>query len=294
MTVESAGMIDVRRMTQGDVAAVATVVDAAGQQLERRAGREPRSRTDQQRAYFLSGLRRFVERDPAGAWVAEDDGRVVGMSNAIRRAEFWGLSMLFVDPERQSLGVGRRLLDAALDCAAGAEVRMILSSSDPRALRRYSLAGLDIHPTVEAIGTPDPSAIPDDLDARAGDAGDLDLVASVDVGLRGSRAEDVEYLLGAGATMQVVDRGGARGYVVHRDTRLLMLGASDEPTASLLFWRFLAQAEGEVEIWALTARQNWAVKVALTARLQLVAAGALFLAGRELPPDAWLPSGWYF
>jgi GNAT superfamily N-acetyltransferase len=281
-------------MRLDDVVGVASVVEAAGQQLEQRAGRRPRPRTDEQREYFASGLRRFVERDPAGAWVAEDSGRVVGMSTAIRRGSFWGLSMLFVDPERQSRGVGHRLLDAALDYAAGAEVRMILSSSDPRALRRYSRAGLDIHPTVEATGTVDPSALPDDLDGRPGHAGDLDLVASVDAGLRGSRAEDVEYLLGVGARMHVLDRQGARGYVVHRDTRLLMLGASDDATASVLFWQFLAQVEGEAEIWGLTARQNWAVKVALAAGLQLAAAGALFLNGRERPPDAWLPSGWYF
>lgn len=287
-------MIDVRPMTLGDVVGVARVVEAGGQQLERRAGREPRPRSDVQREYFLSGLRRFVERDPDGAWVAEDDGGVVGMVAAVRRGSFWGLSMLFVHPDWQSRGLGRRLLDAGLKCAAGAEVRMILSSADPRALRRYSLAGLNIHPTVEAIGTIDPTAIPDDLPGRSGDAGDLDLVASVDAGLRGSRAEDVEYLLGAGGTMQVIDRRDGRGYVVHRDRRLVMLGASDDVTASALLWRFLAQAGGEVEIWGLTARQNWAVKVALAARLEVAAAGALFLAGQESPPAAWLPSGWYF
>jgi GNAT superfamily N-acetyltransferase len=287
-------MIEVRPMTLDDVVGVAMVVEAAGLQLERRAGREPRPRSDEQREGLLAGLRRFVERDPGGAWAAEDEGTVIGMAAAIRRGSFWGLSMLFVEPERQSRGVGRRLLEAALECAVGAEVRMILSSWDPRALRRYSLAGLDIHPTVEARGTIDPAAVPADLSGRWGDVGDLDLVAGVDAGLRGSRAEDVGYLLGGGASMQVVDRRGAQGYLVHRETRLLMLGATDEGTACVLLWRFLAQVEGEVEIWGLTAQQNWAVKVALAAGLELEAAGALFLAGQERPPGAWLPSGWYF
>jgi hypothetical protein len=226
--------------------------------------------------------------------VAADDGSLVEMVTAIRRASFWGLSMLFVDPARQNQGLGRQLLNAGLASASGAGVRMILSSSDPRALRRYSLAGLAIHPTVEARGTIDRNAIPDDLSARAGDASDLNLVASVDAGLRGSRAEDVEYLLGAGAMMHVIDRGAARGYVVHRHKRLWMLGATDDATASVLLWRFLAEAGAEAEIWGLTARQNWAVKVALAARLEVVAAGALFLAGREHSPGPWLPSGWYF
>jgi predicted N-acetyltransferase YhbS len=287
-------MTEIRPMTLGDVVGVATVVEAGAEQLERRAGREPQARTEEQREYLLSGLRRFVELDPDGAWVAADAGSVVGVAAAIRRDAFWGLSMLFVDPARQNQGVGHRLLDAGLACATGAEIRMIISSSDPRALRRYSLAGLDIHPAVEATGTIDPRAIPDDMYGRSGDASDLDLVASVDAGLRGSRAEDVKYLLGIGATIQVIDRGAARGYAVHRHKRLLMLGATDDATASVLLWRFLAKAGGEAEIWGLTSRQNWAVKVALAARLDVVAAGPLFLAGRQHPPGPWLPSGWYF
>lgn len=44
----------------------------------------------------------------------------------------------------------------------------------------------------------------------------------------------------------------------------------------------------------MTARQNWAVKVALAAGLQVAPTGPLFIAGREHPPGPWLPSGWYF
>jgi GNAT superfamily N-acetyltransferase len=147
-------------MTLDDVVDAAAVVETAAGQLERRAGRRPRSRTHEQREQFLSGLRRFVELDPAGAWVAVNGDRVLGMVAAIRRDAFWGLSMLFVDPEQQNRGVGHALLDAALASSAGAELRMILSSPDPRALRRYSLAGLHIHPTVEARGTIDLRATP--------------------------------------------------------------------------------------------------------------------------------------
>ena len=139
-------------MNLGDVVGVRTVVEAAAEQFERRAGHQPQPRTDEQREYFLSGLRRFVELDPDGGWVAADGGSVVGMAASIRRGSFWGLSMLFVDPARQNQGLGRQLLDAVLASASGAGVRMILSSSDPRALRRYSLAGLAVHPTVRLEG----------------------------------------------------------------------------------------------------------------------------------------------
>ncbi|MFZ0382002.1 MAG: GNAT family N-acetyltransferase [Solirubrobacteraceae bacterium] len=111
-------MTEIRLMTLGDVVSVRTVVEAAAEQLERRAGHEPQPRTDEQREYFHNGLRRFLELDPDGAWVAADGGSVVGMVAAIRRRSFWGLSMLFVDPARQSQGLGRQLLDAGLGTPA--------------------------------------------------------------------------------------------------------------------------------------------------------------------------------
>lgn len=221
-------------MTLGDLAGALAVVEAAAEQLERRAGREWQPRTQEQREHFLGGVRRFVERDPDGAWIAADGRRPAGLATAIRRGPFWGLSLLFVDPPSQDQGLGHRLLDAALSYADGAATRMILATTDPRALRRYSRAGLDIHPAVEATGAIDRSAIPDGLPGRSGDAGDLELVASVDEGLRGSRAEDVEYLLSSGAMMQVIDNGTARGYAVHRQKRLMMLGATNDATAALV------------------------------------------------------------
>lgn len=281
-------------MTVADLAGVTEVVEAAGAAADRQAGREPPARTEEQRSAFSRGMQRFVERDPDGARVAVDGDRVVGMAEAIRRGPFWGLAMLFVDPGSQGQGVGRRLLEATLDYARGAEVRMILTSADPRALRRYSLAGLDIHPAVEVAGRIDRSTIPADLPGRAGDVSDLDLVAEVDAGLRGSRAEDVEFLLTGGARMHVVDSRAGRGYVVFRGTHLVMLGAADDATAAQLLWRFLAEAGDEAEVWGLTSAQDWAVRVALAARLTVTGAGPLFISGRQRPPGPWLPSGWYF
>jgi GNAT superfamily N-acetyltransferase len=281
-------------MTLGDVAGALAVVEAAAEQRERRAGREWQRGTQEQRENFLAGVRRFVERDPGGAWIAADGPSLAGLATAIRRGPFWGLSLLFVDPASQDQGLGHRLLDAALSYADGAATRMIMTTTDPRALRRYSRAGLDIHPAVEASGAIDRSTIPDSLPGRSGDTGDLELVASVDEGLRGSRAEDVEYLLSSGAVLQIIDNGTARGYAVHGQKRLMMLGATDDATASLVLWRFLAAAGDEAEFWGMTARQNWAVKVALAAGLQVAPTGPLFIAGREHPPGPWLPSGWYF
>jgi GNAT superfamily N-acetyltransferase len=281
-------------MSADDIDGVVAVVNAAESEADRAAGRTPEEHTDERRAFFRTGMERFVEHDPGGAWVAVTGDAVVGMAESVRRGSFWGLSMLFVHPENQSTGVGRRLLDAALTYGEGARTRMIMTSSDPRALRRYSAAGLAIHPAVEAEGAVDRGAIPAGLPGRPGDVTDLDLVAEVDEGLRGSRAEDVEFLLKHGSRLEVVDGARGRGYVLHRSNRLSLLGASDEATAAQLMWRFLAETDGKAQVWCLTAGQDWGVRVALAARMKVVGAGPLFVGGLDAPPRPWLPSGWFF
>ena len=50
--------------------------------------------------------RHLVEHDPDGAWVAVDDGQIVGCALALRRGSVWGLSLLIVRPDMQSSGTG--------------------------------------------------------------------------------------------------------------------------------------------------------------------------------------------
>ena len=288
--------IDVRPMRLEDVEAVADVVRAADNDAEQRAGREPHDKPDEARARFLAGMRRFVEVDPGGAWVAVDDDGVVGMAEAIRRGDFWGLSMLFVHPRGQSSGIGRQLLEKTLTYAEGARVRMIMASDDPRAVRRYSRAGLAIHPGVQITGKVDRSKLPADVPGREGTADDLELVAAVECSVGRSRTDDVAATVEmGGGLLEVVDHVGGRGYGVQRKGRIVMLGATDEATAGLVLWRLLARAEDdEVEAWCLTAAQDWAVRVALDAGLAVKPGGPLFISGMPHPPGPWLPSGWYF
>jgi GNAT superfamily N-acetyltransferase len=277
-------------MVLDDLPAVEHVLEATREQDE---GHETKPLDQETLDYRRRGLERFIANDPGGAWVAREGGRVVGMANAIRRGTFWGLSMLFVEPPSQSRGIGGRLIDAALTYARGAEVRMIMSSADPRAQALYSRAGLSGHPVHKTAGLPDLSEMPRANPARLGDVGDLGLAAGVDAGLRRSRAADVEHMLGAGNTLRVIDGEVGQGFTLSRGNRLRMLGASDDETAALLLWSFLGTVDAEPEIWGFTAAQQWAVEVVGAAGLQTETDGALFVDGRE-PPGPWLPSGWYF
>jgi GNAT superfamily N-acetyltransferase len=234
-------------MTVDDVEAAMAVIEAA-EVLQADGGlRPPRTPpSDAQVEAARLAHARFVQRDGPGAWVAVSDEQVVGVAESVRRDSFWGLSMLFVHPDFQSRRIGGRLLDAALSYAAGASQRMIQSSPDPRAMRRYFLAGLAMHPAAELGGRPDRRAIPPSLPGRDGGEDDLDLVASVEAHLGRSRTEDVAFALSDERfRLDVVDSGPDRGWILWRPGRLVMLGATDEQTAAVLLWRFLGGSEGE-------------------------------------------------
>ncbi len=287
-------------MALEDVEATMAVVEAADAALALAGLLPPHTPpSDAQLDASRMGHARFVQHDGPGAWVAVSEGRVVGVAESVRRESvwgesFWGLSMLFVHPEFQSRGVGGRLLEAAMDYSAGASQRMIQSSPDPRAMRRYFLAGLAMHPTAEMGGQPDRRAIPPSLPGRDGDEGDLELVAEVEAQLGRSRTEDVAFGLSDGrCRLDVVDSDPGRGWVLWHPGRLSMLGATDEQTASVLLWRFLAGSEGQILVHGLTAAQQWAFDVLHQARLTAQIRGSLFIDGMAVPIP-WIASGWYF
>jgi len=85
-----------------------------------------------------------------------------------------------------------------------------------------------------------------------------------------------------------------RGYaVIGADGALRIVAALDEEAASDLLRAALARAPGAVEIETLTAKQQWAVAVALEAGLELRinSGGAMFTSGEVGTFTPYLPSG---
>jgi predicted N-acetyltransferase YhbS len=290
-------MTTIRPLLPEDVPAVAEVQLAANRVAEEQAGRQWTPPDDTRRARFRRALDRFAAVDAGTSFVAEVDGAVVGHAVAIRRGTFWGLSLLFVHPDHQSAGVGRRLMEAVTPGAEEAQLAMIMSSEDPRAIRRYARAGFDLHPAVEISGTVDRAALPAGLPVRPGGSADLDVVDAVDAQLRGSsRREDVEFLIAEqGARLWIAERG--QGFAVGTPNRIVMLGADAPATAQTLLWQMLATAEEDIDAYCWTAAQQWAIDVAVAAKLKITPGGPLFVrggAGPDRVPVAYLPSGIYF
>ena len=281
-------------MAEGDVAAADRCAFETFQAaaVARGEARVERSRIDVARAHVRVG--HLLATDPAGAWVAEAGGEIVGVALALMREGVWGLSLFTVLPGFQAAGIGRRLLDAALEHGRDARGGIILASSDPRALRRYALAGFDLWPAIDGQGVPDLVALPDSAAVRPGVLPD-DAELCHDVGRRvrgASHGPDIAAFREAGAQL-LVDPG--RGFAMHRDGSPKLLAAVDDDSARRLLAAVLraAPAESAVSVEFITAAQRWAVEVCLAARLSLVPAGPVFVRGELGPMAPYLPSGHY-
>jgi GNAT superfamily N-acetyltransferase len=236
------------------------------------------------------------DHDPAGAWVAELDGEIVGVALALVREGVWGLSLFGVKPGLQGQGIGGPLLAGALRAAEGCRGAIILSSSDPRAMRRYFRAGFRVHPCLAAAGEINRARVPAGLRARPGDLeseADRATIDAVSRFVRGaSHLEDVGTMVAGGDRLLVIE--GA-GWAMARDGAPAVVAALDEETATDLTWSCLATGEAgaPTHIDFITQGNDWAIGLALDAGLSLTPDGPMFVRGEIGPLAPYLPSGAY-
>jgi GNAT superfamily N-acetyltransferase len=281
-------------MTKEDVPAAEQAWDAAYTTLRatHHLPLEPRTAESVQRTE--ARIAHLLGTDPAGSWVAIDgsDGHVVGVSQALVRQDVWVLSLLGVSPRCQDRGTGRALLHAALAYGEKAPFGLILCSRDPRAARRYSRAGFDLHPSVTAWGRVDRRRLPRSTAAvREGTAADAGFAADLARRLRGGyHGPDLEHLLAEGCRWLVLP---GHGYVIASGAKPVVLAAVDETSATDLLFAVLAASAADeiVELNWITAGQQWAVRAALTAGLELHPVGPVMTRGLVAPPGPYLPSG---
>ena len=250
-------------------------------------------RSDEEIERRKERYRHFLKHDSGGAWVAADGERVVGIALALERESVWILSLFAVDEEYRSTGVGRKLLDRALGYAEGCKGAMLASATHPAAMRRYALAGFDLHPTLVAGGTVHRESLPSGLQAREGTEGDLDLAAEVDRQLRGAaHGPDLEFMLQTGCRLFVAERRTGRGYALLWEGSPAIVAATTPEIAADLLWFCLAQSPDEtVEVRWITSAQNWAIPIVLEARLSLSPQGPICVRGDLGPLTPYLPSG---
>ncbi|MDQ1701879.1 MAG: hypothetical protein QOF57_1131 [Frankiaceae bacterium] len=237
-------------------------------------------------------LAHMLVHDPEGSWVAEQGGEVIGIGAATRRGPLWFLSLLTVATHVQSRGVGRRLLDATLQTLGPAGA--ICASDDPKALRRYRLAGFDLQPRYEAKGVLDRSAVPAIQGVRLGSYDDdRDFVEDIATRLRtAAHGVDLDFFAATDRPLFVTDTAAGRGYVTCTESGVGVLGATTPAAARSLLWTALAEATAdEVGLLWLRHDQSWAIDAALEARLSMSPRGSFATFGAIGPMSPYIPSG---
>lgn len=248
----------------------------------------PEPRPPARATTWVARTGRFLETDPGGCWSAVDESGLAGFATSFVRESLWGLATFAVRPGLQGQGIGKRLLDAALGSGTGCDRGMLSASSDPKALRRYRLAGFDLHPQMLLHGRLDRSAIPVVDGLRDGRPEDVELFDTLDRELRGAgHGPDHEALAEMGEP--VVDDLG-RGYAYAGARGPALIAALDEETAVRLLWECLARGGDEPVVGHVTAANQWALDVGLAARLSIASKGYLGLRGMS-PPAPYVHNG---
>jgi predicted N-acetyltransferase YhbS len=281
----------IRPMTEYDVPVAERLSDEAFAPLA-----EPgmsTNRSPEAQAMWRARAEHLLSTDPAGCWVAERGGEMLGFAISFRRDLTWFLATYAVRPHLQGAGLGGALLDAALTHARGCLRGMISGSKDPRAFRRYRQAGFSMHPQMYLRGRVDRSAIPVVEHVREGSDGDFDLLDSLDRQRRGAAHGPDHAVLLAQNRLVVVDGPSGSGYAyIGAGGMPAVVCASSRRVAGTLLWEAVAATVpgGELTVPHVTAANEWAIDVGLAAGLSVHTAGYLALRGMK-PPAPYLHHG---
>ncbi len=279
-------------MTPADVPMAEEVSDLAFHEVDRwthRAGRPaPERRTPQRSETWIRRTARFLDTDPGGCWVAVDESGVVGFATSIVRERVWVLATFAVRPGQQGRGIGRAVLEPALAYGAACDRGLLSASEDPRALHRYHAAGFALYPQLFFRGEVDRSRLPSIGGLRAGQADDLAWMDDLDRALRGGpHGPDHSALSDMARLVVARDRSG---YAYTTGSETYVVAASTPEVGTRLLWECLAGAEGVFEVSHVTTANQWAVEVAMNARLAMSTDGFLAVRGMD-PPAPYVHNG---
>lgn len=178
--VKSKDGTSIRRGTAGDSEPCFRVFLESVVDLSRRIGSPWEANPEQVWARFEPIYRRLGDH-AAEWWVAEAaDGELIGYARSVARGGLFELTEFFVRPQRQSAGIGRRLLELAFPPDRG-EVRVIIATPDLRALSRYYRAGTVARfPIVSLTGPPGVGDEPAGLEVVRASTDDIPALAEVE------------------------------------------------------------------------------------------------------------------
>jgi GNAT superfamily N-acetyltransferase len=280
-------------MTLQDVPAAervsADAFHAVDLRLAPRGAPAPERRSPAGSASWIRRTSRFLDTDPGGSWVAEDDSGIAGFATSVVRERLWILVAFAVRPGSQGAGIGRQLMACAQAYGQRCDRGMLAASDDALALRRYHAAGFALHPQMLFEGKVDRSAVPAVNGIREGTPDDQEWLDDLDRALRGAPHGPDHAALAE--MCRLVVTAERTGYAYTSGGGTYLLAARDEATARRLLWDCLASAEDDdFAVSHVSSANMWAARVALDARLTMRTEGFLGVRGMA-PPVNYIHSG---
>jgi predicted N-acetyltransferase YhbS len=223
--------------------------------------------------------------------VAEAEGRIVGSNCLDERAVIGGIGPITVDPTLQNSGVGRRLMEAAMerDCERGsAGVRLVQAAFHNRSLSLYTNLGFDAREPLSCMQGRTRERSVSGCRTRKAETADLESCNALARRVHGfDRGADLGQAIENGSAT-VVERGGRiTGYA----TALAFSGHATAETNTDL-QGLIASAEGFGGPGILVPTRNSALfRWCLENGLRVVQPMTLMSVGLyNEPAGAWLPS----
>jgi ribosomal protein S18 acetylase RimI-like enzyme len=176
----------------------------------------------------LDDWRMLLRLAPAGSFAALSDGRIVGTAIGIDYGGFAWIAMMLVDPAWRGRGVGRRLLEAAMDAVPSD--RPIRLDATPQGRPLYERYGFEEEALIARHVADASSGVVTTAEPRDGSArvrrltaADLKIVSEQDSEVfGGNRRLVLEWALnGAPQYSYVVRDAGLAHYCLGREGRLL-------------------------------------------------------------------------
>jgi predicted N-acetyltransferase YhbS len=223
--------------------------------------------------------------------VAEHDGRIVGSNCLDERSVIRGIGPITIDPGVQNLGVGRKLMQAAMVRASergAAGVRLVQATFHNRSLSLYTSLGFDIREPLSCMqGQTLERSLPG-CTVRPAKPDDANACNTLSRRVHGfDRGIELAQAIKQG-TARVVERGGrVTGYTTH----LAFYGHSTAET-NLDLQALIASAESFAGPGILVpSRNSVLLRWCLANGLRVVQPMTLMSTGLyNDPAGAWLPS----
>jgi GNAT superfamily N-acetyltransferase len=240
----------------------------------------------------------FTAHPSIWAVAAELDGRLVGSNFLDERGPICGVGPISVDPDAQAAGVGRRLMEAALERGGSAVgVRLLQDSFNAGSLALYASLGFEVAEPIALVAGVPSRAIVSGIDVRPLVEADLEACEQLCIAVHGvdRTAELLDALTSPGLTPVAALRDGR---VVAYATTLFDLGVAYAvaETEDDLF-ALIAGAvtpDGPPASFLLPLRQHALARRCLAAGLRIVKPMTYMVVGPYARPrGAWIPSVLY-